>query len=190
VRVNPEDFEHRYRDAADADPWSFATSPYEQRRYDLAVRCLDRPRYASAFEPGCAIGELTRRLAVLCDRVVALDPSPTALQAARQRVGHLDHVELRLGAVPEGWPDERFELVVLSELGYYFDPSALRDLAARAVDAAAGGGQLLAVHWRGHSDDHVLHGDTVHAILEDVVGRAPEVRLTDPGFLCARWDLA
>ena len=60
-------FEDLYR--VDPDPWQFATSRYEQRRYDITVACLPRARYAAAFEPGCAIGELTRRLAGRCDRV-------------------------------------------------------------------------------------------------------------------------
>jgi hypothetical protein len=28
------------------------------------------------------------------------------------------------------------------------------------------GGEFVAVHWRGQSEDHVLHGDAVHAIVE------------------------
>ncbi len=77
THVDVGDFERMYRQ--DPDPWSFATSEYEQRRYDLTVASLLRPRYRRAFEPGCAIGELTRRLATRCDHVVALEPSPTAL---------------------------------------------------------------------------------------------------------------
>ena len=29
------------------------------------------------------------------------------------------------------------------------------------------GGELIAVHWLGSSDDHMLHGDEVHATLRD-----------------------
>jgi len=38
-----DSFEELYR--ADPDPWSFATSQYEQRRYDLTVASLLRARY-------------------------------------------------------------------------------------------------------------------------------------------------
>jgi SAM-dependent methyltransferase len=187
VRVNPDTFDEQYRDAPGGDPWSFASSAYEQRRYDLTVGCLDRARYGRAFEPGCAVGELTWRLADRCDEVVAIDPSATALAQAERRCADLAHVHLSRGAVPEAWPPGRFDLVVLSEIGYYFDPAELTDLVARTLASLAPAGQVLATHWRGHSDDHVLHGDTVHRILEDVMG-SPTVRLEDPGFLCARWD--
>lgn len=188
--MNPEDFETIYRDSRPGDPWEFATSSYEQRRYDLAVGCLDRVRYRRAFEPGCATGELTARLATRCDEVVALDPSPTALGSARTRVRDLPGVSLAVGAVPEDWPvSDRFDLVVLSELGYYFGRDELVGLVRRSLDALVAGGQLLAVHWRGHSEDHLLHGDEVHEIIETTVGLAPAVRLTDPRFLVGRWDL-
>ena len=59
---SPPNFERVYRD--DPDPWRFATSAYEQRRYDITIACLPEARYRRAFEPACAIGELTRRLAV------------------------------------------------------------------------------------------------------------------------------
>jgi hypothetical protein len=31
-------------------------------------------------------------------------------------------------------------------------------------------GVLMAVHWLGRSEDHLLHGDEVHAILNEVAG--------------------
>lgn len=188
MRVNPGDFEPRYADAPDGDPWAFATSPYEQRRYDLTVACLDRPRYRRVFEPGCAVGELTVRLAARCDEVVAVDPSPTAVARARARVAREPGVHVAVGAVPEAWPAGSFDLVVLSELGYYFDRTDLAALVDRARACLAPGGQLLATHWRGHSDDHVLHGDDVHAVLADRLGPAVAT-VTDPGFLTGRWDL-
>ena len=47
----------------DADPWEFATSGYEQRKYSLTTASLPRAHYTSVFEPGCSIGVLTERLA-------------------------------------------------------------------------------------------------------------------------------
>ena len=67
THVPVSSFEELYR----ADPRSLAVRD-EQRTSSGAttsrVACLPRARYGVAFEPGCAIGELTRRLAARCDR--------------------------------------------------------------------------------------------------------------------------
>ena len=178
-------FEALYR--ADPDPWRFATSEYEQRRYDLTAAALLRPRYRRAFEPGCAIGELTRRLAARCDHVHALDASPTAVTEARQRCADLPNVAIHLGELPGSWPDGRFDLVVLSEIGYYFTTVALAALRDRAVAALDHDGTLLAVHWRGTSADHLLGGDEVHAVLATGHGLRPAGSYLDDGFRLDLW---
>jgi hypothetical protein len=64
-------FEAQYREHA--DPWDFARSPYEQRRYRLTAAMLPCHRYRRAFEPGCSVGELTAHLAPRCDAVLAME---------------------------------------------------------------------------------------------------------------------
>lgn len=163
-QVPVETFEEAYR--RDADPWNFATDAVEQRRYHITIAALPpRARYRRAFEPACSIGELTRRLALRCDTVVAWDCSPTALAEARHRCRGLDGVELSEATVPEQWPDGSFDLVVLSEVGYYFSADRLGEVRDRTVGSLDPGGALVAVHWLGHSDDHILHGDEVHDVL-------------------------
>jgi hypothetical protein len=67
------------------------------------------------------------------------------------------------GEIPEG----PFDLIVLSEIGYYFRAPDLRRLADRLLTCLADGGEFVAVHWLGHSADHLLHGDEVHCILAE-----------------------
>jgi SAM-dependent methyltransferase len=185
TQVEVTQFERRYRHAA--DPWDFATSEYEQRKYDLTVAALPHRRYRAAFEPGCAIGELTRRLAERCDRVVALDASPTAAARAALRCADRDGVEVLTGEVPRDWPESVFDLIVLSEIGYYFDVPTLRELRERAVSSLEPGGTLLAVHWRGTSQDHLLHGDVVHRVLGTSARLRREVRHVEPRFVLDVW---
>lgn len=158
-------FEARYRRAD--DPWSFASSPYELARYDAIIEALPRDRYRRALEPGCSIGVLTARLAGRCDRVDALDLAPTAVTAARARCAGMPHVTIEVGR----WPDDvrrgPYDLVVLSEVGYYQARAGLlRSLAAleQRLETTA---DLVAVHWLGNSDDHVLHGDDVHEAIAE-----------------------
>jgi hypothetical protein len=62
-----------------------------------------------------------------------------------------------------------FNLIVFSEVGYYFDIESLSALAHRLADALCFNGELIAVHWRGHSGDHILHGDEVHRCIRGCV---------------------
>lgn len=176
-QVDVESFEQLYR--AHPDPWSFATSPYEQHRYERTIANLPLERYHRCFEPGCSVGVLTARLAERADQVVAQDPSPAAVANARRRLADVDNVELRIGSVPEVWPDGTFDLIVCSELGYYFTRQALRALIERMHSSLEAGGDLIAVHWLGHSPDHLLHGSVVHEEITDVLSGRGAHRLID-----------
>ncbi len=83
-----------------------------------------------------------------------------------------------------------FDLVVLSEIGYYFEVPELVELRDRAVASLEPGGTLVAVHWRGHSDAHRLHGDVVHAHLADAAGVRPLGAYLDDGFRLDLWERA
>jgi SAM-dependent methyltransferase len=198
MRVDVTDFDRRYR--ADEDPWQFASSRYEQFRYDSIVGAVGGRTYQRAFEPGCSIGVLTARLASIADRVVAVDASPAAISVAAERLGGLDNVDLHVGVVPEWWPDGDFDLVVFSELGYYWDLPGLDDVVSRVGRLLRPGGVLVAVHWLGSSPDHLLSGHTVHARLRHRFG--PSTSRVERGrsshdadgatadrFVIERWDV-
>jgi cyclopropane fatty-acyl-phospholipid synthase-like methyltransferase len=184
--VQVSSFEDKYR--RDGDPWRFASRDYEQRRYDLTAAALPLRRYERAFEPACAIGELTIRLAARCRSVLAMDAAPSALRSARRRCADAPGVEIRLGELPADWPAGVFDLVVLSELGYYFDRQELAVLRDRAVAGLEPGGTLLAVHWRGHSRDHLLHGDEVHEVLSLADGVDPFGAYVERDFRLDVWQ--
>jgi SAM-dependent methyltransferase len=163
-----EFFETMYQ--ASDDPWSFASSPYELSRYAAILRALQHRRYTHAFEPGCSVGVLTAQLATICDRVDAMDISSTAVKQTRARCQHLPNVHTTCGTLPGFLPAGSFDLVVFSEIGYYFEEDALRTLAEHVVSRICTSGVLLAVHWLGSSKDHILTGDRVHEILGAVDG--------------------
>ncbi len=156
-------FESLYQ--ADADPWRFGSDPTELARYSAILGALAPHRYGRAFEPGCSVGVLTERLAMVCDAVEAIDFSQTALDRARNRCAHLGHVTFTCASLPERLPVAGFDLLVLSEIGYYFSETEWQRLAGEIIAAAASGTTLLACHWLGQSPDHQLSGDAVHAVL-------------------------
>lgn len=156
-------FEARYRQSP--DPWDFANSEYERSRYQTTIAALGRGAYGRAFEPACSVGELTARLAPLCDQVIATDIAPSAVRRARQRCQTLTNVEVFQADLATGSPPGPFDLIVFSEVGYYFDNMLLRHIVLELEGKLALGGEMVAVHWLGHSGDHVLDGDTVHELL-------------------------
>ena len=181
TRVPDAHFEARYD--AQADPWRLEGRWYERRKRALALASLARERYRRAFEPGCALGLLTVPLAQRCDAVVAVDAASAAVAATAQRTGHLGNVEVARLAVPDAWPRGRFDLVVLSEIGYYLEPPTLARLRDRAVTCLDRGGELLAVHYRPAVPEHILDGDRVHAMLREHSGLRPLLHHVEDNFL-------
>ena len=158
--LEPEYFRRVY--AASRDPWGFETSAYEAAKYADTLRALPRARYGRGLEVGCSIGVLTERLAERCERLVAIDVAEAALAVARERCGGLAGVEFGRMQFPEERPEGRFDLVVVSEVAYYWGAEWL----GRAMDAVAAmqemGGQLVLVHWTPEVADYPTSGDAVH----------------------------
>src|ERR1700710_2019517 len=121
--LTPEYFSELY--ASNPDPWNFVTSPYEHAKYEATLAALSRPAYAEGLEVGCSIGVLTRRLADRCAHLLSLDVAESALDAARARCADSPHVDFLRAAVPAEWPPGRFDLIVLSEVLYFFTPEDL-----------------------------------------------------------------
>ena len=140
--------------AKDPDPWRFATSKYERDKYAATIAALgDRP-IAKAFEVGCSIGILTRQLAVRCGTLLAVDVAEEALIQARKNCANFANVRLRKMIIPAQWPDkdEKFDLMVLSEVLYFLSPADIRRTAERTLESMTPGGAVLLVNWLGATD--------------------------------------
>jgi SAM-dependent methyltransferase len=171
----------------DADPWGFESSAYEQRKYALTMASLPDSHYGSVFEPGCSIGVLTAMLAARCDRLLATDLVPAALKRARNRLAGQPHVTLEERAIPEEWPEATFDLVVLSEIAYYFDSSDLERVMSLVVGSMSSGAQVLGVHWRG-TTDYPLSGDAAHELMAATPELALVVHHVEADFLLDVWE--
>jgi len=148
--IDPGYFESMFRETS--DPWDLETSAYEQAKFEDSIEALSGRRYATGFEVGCAKGVLTVKLAERCAALLAIDVSETALDAARRRTRNLDRVTLGNMAFPRTTPEGRFDLIVLSEVAYYWDDGDLRRAADWLKSHLMPGGDLLLVHYTGETD--------------------------------------
>jgi trans-aconitate methyltransferase len=168
--------------AAADDPWGLATRWYEARKYALSLALLPERHYRAAFEPGCSVGVLTTMLAARCGQVLAWDASAGAVRSAAARTAALPNVCVRRGTIPGEWPPGQFDLIVFSEVLYYFAGGALGEVLDAGVASLRPGGTLLAVHWRHPVADYPRSGDDVHRVLAAHRDLAFQVGHTEADF--------
>ncbi len=152
---------------ADPDPWRFETSEYEAQKYAATLAALPNKRYQSTFEIGGSIGVLTEQLAEYCDSLLSVDISTIAQETAIQRCQHLPHVRFQIMNVPHEYPDDSFDLVLLSEVGYYWCWEDFKQAQTRIFDSLLPGGHLLLVHWLHEAIDYPLRGHQVHDAFQE-----------------------
>ncbi|MEH2296303.1 class I SAM-dependent DNA methyltransferase [Nostoc sp.] len=156
----PSYFDKLYSEAP--DPWKFETSEYEANKYAATIAALPKERYRSAFEIGGSIGVLTEKLQARCDRLFSVDVSELAQNRAKERCQHLSNVNFQIMPVPEEYPDEMFDLTLVSEVGYYWGWEDLKKSQQCILEHLEPGGHLLLVHWTLYARDYPLSGDEVH----------------------------
>ena len=153
-----------------ADPWNYTGSWYERRKRALTLAALPAPSYENGLEVGCSIGTLTAELAARCRSLLAVDASGSALRHAGQLLEGLPGVHLEQRVLPGDWPEGDYDLVVVSEVGYYLAAEELTTLWDRVEASLQPGGTLLLCHWRHPIKGWELDGDTVHALARQRLG--------------------
>jgi SAM-dependent methyltransferase len=183
--------EDRYFDglfSGNDDPWAFRQRWYEQRKRAITLAALPRSHYRAIFEPGCANGELSAELASRCDRLLCCDTAAAAVALARTRLSLFDHAEVRQSRLPAEWPEEKFDLIVISEIGYYLDADDLKRLIVKAEQSLTADGQLLACHWRPPIDGCPLNARQVHDLLHEQLHLPRLVLHQEADFLLELWS--
>lgn len=182
----PDTFERLFRESD--DPWRFKTRWYEARKRAITLACLPERRYVSGYEPGCANGELSADLATRCDRLLVSDLSERAVELARTRLAGCPHVRVVQAELPDGWPNESFDLIVISELGYFLDAQRVDALANYARASLMPGGTVLACHWRRPIQGGELDGDAVHDRLARRLGLKVISEVREADFVLHVWS--
>jgi hypothetical protein len=150
------------------DPWQLGSRWYERRKYAITMALLPDERYRHAFEPGCSVGVLTEQLSARCDHVTAVDVAESALAQADARLrrrGRRQAVTLLHRSFDMSWPAIDFDVIVISEIAYYFDAPTLRAMLDREIPRLRSEATVIAAHWRHPVADYPLSGDDATAVI-------------------------
>ena len=104
-------------------------------------------------------------LAPRCEELLAVDTSQKAVEIASERLAEQSHVRVERRTLPEEMPDGPFDLIVASEVLYYWPREVMLEALRRFEGILAPGGVLVAVHWRKETRTYPLQGDEVHELL-------------------------
>lgn len=179
-------FEQLYQDNQ-GDPWRYEQRWYEQRKRNLSLAILPKAVYTHGFEIGCSNGVLSAELAKRCEQLTCIDAHPTALQLARHRLSALTHVNIIQGIIPTDLPSQQFDLIVVSEILYYLDPTPLKHCIDWINEHLAKTGTIIACHWRSRIDGFSLDAQSVHDSLKQQLRYHHYAHLNDPDFLMDIW---
>lgn len=171
------------------DPWHYRDHWFEARKRAVLAAMLDRPRYRSAFEPGCANGEFTAVLAPRCERLLAADRHSRAVAAAARRNAGQAHVTVQAMKVPAQWPPGRFDLIVISEFAYYLSADQVRQLGQRIRESMEPDGMLLACHWLHPFDERACETREVHRLLAKTTGFHVIAEYREADYLAQAWTV-
>ena len=175
--------------AASDDPYASRQRWYEARKRAVLLAALPQARFRRAYEPGCGIGELTLALAPRCDALLASDFTAQAVALARERTAALPHVQVARHTLPADWPHDAggFDLIVLSEVGYFLQRSDMQRVADCCALSLEDGGTLVACDWRPDFAQRSLATKDVHGILAEL-GLARLVLHEEDDFVLQLWS--
>ena len=84
-------------------------------------------------------------------------------------------------------PPVGVDLIVLSEVGYYFQPHIWAQLTEATIASMQPGSTVLSVNWLGNSPDHRMSGDQTAEILAANPNLKLELAQRHESFRLERW---
>lgn len=174
--------------AANPDPWALRHRWYEQRKRALTLAALTRQRYPRVFEPACANGELSILLAARSEHLLCMDASASAVALTRQRLHTQPQVEVIQGHLPVDWPAGEFDLIILSEFGYYLDSGDWQQVIDQAQTSLSAQGSLLACHFLQPMAECPQTGHQVHEQLQARLHLTRLVQHQEADFRLELWS--
>ena len=97
-------------------------------------------------------------------------------------------VETRLARLPDAWPVGKFDLIVLSELGYFMSRDDWTRTVEQASASLTANGTIVGCHWLRPFAARTMSSRHLHAIIARQDGLHRHVRHVEPDFLLDVWS--
>ncbi|APU67579.1 bifunctional PIG-L family deacetylase/class I SAM-dependent methyltransferase [Christiangramia flava] len=162
----PEEYFDKIYDQTD-DPWNFETSTYEKDKYEQTIKSLPNNYYNNALEIGCSNGVLTKLISTKCKKLLAFDHNQKVLNAAKSRCKELKNINFTIGDLKSYFPDGQYDLIIFSEVGYYFNKETLLKILSKIDRSLVIKGHFVMVHWTPYVASYSLTGREVHMIFDE-----------------------
>lgn len=149
------------------DPWGYSSSAFTQQKFTTVAEMLaDLGRkFERALEIGCAQGAMTARLAPLCNRLVAVDFVPAALERAQARC-QASNISFKRWDLKADPTPGQFDLIVITDvLGSLGGRADIRRASVKLVSALTPGGYLLYGDYVGDGDTRRIQNGWIGRLL-------------------------
>jgi hypothetical protein len=155
---------------AQRDPWGYEDTPFTLEKFEAAIDLLNEvcgnTRFKAAWEIGCAEGAMTARLAQICERLLAVDYIPLALERARDRCLSFGNVSFKKWDLQSDSAFDQFDLIVLTDvLGTLGGRNDIRRARDKVVNALAPAGYLLFGEYLGDMYSRRIHDGWLGRLL-------------------------
>ncbi|MNH15300.1 hypothetical protein D3C79_749110 [compost metagenome] len=95
---------------------------------------------------------------------------------------------MELARLPADWPGGSFDLIVLSEVGYYLDPTDWLQVIEQSVASLTYDGGLLACHWKQPIAGCPQDGREVHRMLARHLPLHLQLQHDEADFVLEYWS--
>ncbi len=171
------------------DPWGYDQHWYEARKRQICLAMLTQQHYPKVLEIGCSNGHLSACLAKISGELLCVDVSAHAVHWASQRLKDMTHVIVEQHQIPEYFPEQKFDLIVISEVAYYLSLDELQTLIQQLKVSLTSQGEILCCHWRHDIQDFELNAALVHQHLKQSLSLSHYLSLNDPDFIIDLWTV-
>jgi LmbE family N-acetylglucosaminyl deacetylase len=148
--VPTEHFEKLYEKSI--DPWNYQSNSYEINRFDATIQALPQKHYKNACEIGCSIGVLTEKIGKICDTILGIDCSIKAIEKAKLYNKNNNNIKFEIMRVPEHIPVGSYDLIVLSEVLYFFSADDLLRVSQFVKNQIEENGTCVLVNFLGDTE--------------------------------------